>query len=248
MKLSLFNLKINNISFDGLLEQIVANAIINKSSFLCAVNVHMTVEAQSDEILKKSINSATWAVTDGMPIVWSFRIFNKKGQDRVAGMDIIPSLLEKANDNELVISVYGNTQDNLDGFKDYILSKYPRIKIGALISPPFRKIVEKEKQRYIDDINKNKSQIVFVSLGCPKQEKWMLENSKNINGVCLGIGNAINTTIGNEKRPPKFIQNVGLEWFFRLIQNPKRLVSRYLKTNTKFIFLFFKKLIVNNAK
>lgn len=241
MKKQFFKLNINSISFKDTIDEIVENAIKNISSYLCAVNVHMTVEAQKDELLKSAINASTWAVTDGMPVAWAYGKIFKTNQERVAGMDITPELLSKANKHGLIVSVYGNTELNLDKFKAYLTKHYPNLKIGCLVSPPYRELSAIELNHNIEKINNVKSQIIFISLGCPKQEKWMFENSKRINGVCLGVGNAINTTIGQEKRPPKFVQSLGMEWFYRLIQNPRRLFKRYFYTNTQFCILIIKK-------
>jgi N-acetylglucosaminyldiphosphoundecaprenol N-acetyl-beta-D-mannosaminyltransferase len=158
-------------------------------------------------------------------------------------MDITPQLLHLAECNQLTVSVYGNTLIILEQFKNFISINFPNIIIGSCISPPFRELTVHEQDKYIDQLTTSGTDILFVSLGCPKQEKWMLYHSHKINGVSLGIGNAINTTIGKEKRPPKFIQKMGLEWLIRLVQNPKRLFSRYLITNTQFCLLLLKLLI-----
>lgn len=241
MKKDFLQLQINAIDFDDAIDEIVTNAKHNTPSYLCAVNVHMTVEAQTDQLLQSAINSATWAVTDGMPVAWAYSKMLKTHQERIAGMDITPELLNQADNYGLIISVYGNTQENLDKFKAYVSKHYPNAKIGCLISPPFKVLSETELNKNIHLLNNANSQIVFVSLGCPKQEKWMFENSKKINGVCLGIGNAINTTIGQEKRPPKLVQKIGMEWLYRLAQNPRRLFKRYFYTNTKFCAMLLKK-------
>lgn len=240
MKHKLFELKLNSISLERCVSEITDKAKQNVSAYLCAVNVHMLVTSQKDHVLKKAVNSAMWAVTDGKPIAWTYSHFIKK-QERIAGMDITPKLLKKANEESLIISVYGNTDSNLKKFKSVLKKAYPKVKIGELISPPFRNLSLIEEEAYIKKINDANSQLVFVSLGCPKQEKWMYINSKKINGVCLGIGNAINVFVGEEKRPPLFIQNIGMEWFYRLIQNPKRLIKRYMITNTIFCIMVLKK-------
>lgn len=237
-----FNLNISNITYRDCVENIVSRAKQYQSSYLCTVNVHMLVLSQKDTQLRQAINKATWAVTDGVPVTWTYSLF-KKRQERIAGMDLTPKLLEEANKNFLTVSVYGNTELNLALFKAYIRRNYENIKIGEFISPPFRNLSTEEQTLFINKINKKKSQIIFVSLGCPKQEKWMLNYSHKINGVCLGIGNAINTTIGEEKRPALIFQKMGLEWVFRLLQDPRRLFKRYAITNTKFIIMILKKVV-----
>jgi len=243
MKLEFLNLQLNRISMKQLLQEIVEKAKKKESAYLCAVNVHMTVEAQTDQELLKSITKATWAVTDGTPVAWAFSRLHKIRQERVAGMDITPQLLHLAESNHLIVSVYGNTKEVLKDFENYLREHFPNIRIGACISPPFRELSVNEQKSYIDKLASVGTNILFVSLGCPKQEKWMYRHSQGINAVSLGIGNAINTTIGKEKRPPKFIQKIGMEWLMRLFQDPKRLFKRYLITNTKFCLLLLKLLL-----
>ncbi len=243
MKNPLFHLQISQIRKAKLLSEIVENAKIRRPSYLCAVNAHMTAISIKDNILKQAVNAATWAVTDGMPVVWAFNRFNKSNQERIAGMDLMPRLLFEANKESFIISVYGNTEENLKLFKAYVIENYPKVRIGTFISPPFRTLTHNETFNHINNINNSGTNILFVSLGCPKQEKWMLENGKKVNAVSLGIGNAVNTTIGLEKRPPSWLRNIGMEWFYRLIQNPKRLFRRYIITNTMFIWLLLKQLV-----
>lgn len=243
MKLKLFNLLINQITTERLLAELLEYAKINESAYLCAVNSHMIVEAQDDEILKEAILNADWAVTDGVPVSWVFSHLNNIKQERIAGMNITPLLIDFAEKNRLSISVYGNTKENLREFKKFITKTYPNLRIANLISPPFRNLTSEELREHIEQINNSRTNILFVSLGCPKQEKWMYENSSKLNGVCLGVGNAINTIIGQEKRPPKLVQTIGMEWLFRLIQNPKRLFKRYFYTNSRFCYMTFKEVL-----
>ncbi|WP_375325928.1 WecB/TagA/CpsF family glycosyltransferase [Flagellimonas sp. GZD32] len=243
IKRELFGLEINNISKSQLISELLRFAQARRPSYLCAVNVHMLVEAQTDISLKKAIKNAQWAVTDGVPVKWAFSYFNKVSQSRIAGMDITPELIEHCDEKQMTVSVFGNTEENLDIFQEYLTQNFGNVKIGRFISPPFRKLTVEETEKYVHEINDVGTNILFVSLGCPKQEKWMLENSSDLSCVCLGIGNAINTVIGSEKRPPKFIQKLGMEWFYRLIQNPTRLFNRYFYTNSKFIALVLKRII-----
>ncbi|TKD65090.1 WecB/TagA/CpsF family glycosyltransferase [Flavobacterium sp. ASW18X] len=248
MKKQLFGIEINQISKEGLLKGLIENAKARKSSYLCAVNVHMTVESQSNLALKNAILNAKWAVTDGVPVKWAFNMLNNAKQERLAGMDLTPELLKLAALKGLVVSVYGNTENNLKSFKDYVSEHIPGLKIGTLISPPFRILTEEETKGHLQTINDCQTNILLVSLGCPKQEIWMSKYAEQCNSVCLGIGNAINTLIGTEKRPPKFVQNIGMEWFYRLCQNPKRLFKRYFVTNTKFCSMLLASLLKSRKK
>lgn len=243
MRKRFLHLSLNHIERENLFNEIQYKVEAKESSYLCAVNAHMVVESRDDEKLLRAIQNATWAVTDGAPVAWFFSYFNKVRQSRIAGMDITPRLIELSEEKGWTISVFGNTEENLRIFGNQIRKLYPKLRIGSLISPPFRNLEKVEIESYIEQLKKSRTDILFVSLGCPKQEKWMLEHSKDIKGVCLGIGNAINTFIGQERRAPSFFQKLGLEWLFRLFQNPKRLLKRYLITNTKYLYLVSRELL-----
>lgn len=243
MKKDFLHLALNQITEKVLFDEIQLKIEKGEPSYLCAVNAHMVVESKEDNKLLNAIKNATWAVADGVPVAWAFSKLNKIKQSRIAGMDITPKLIELSEEKGWTISVFGNTQENLDVFKTQIRKSYPRLKTGILISPPFRKIEKIEMDKYIGQLNACNTDILFVSLGCPKQEKWMLEHSEEISGVCFGIGNAINTFIGQERRAPIFFQRLGMEWLFRLLQNPRRLFRRYLITNTKYLYLITKEML-----
>jgi N-acetylglucosaminyldiphosphoundecaprenol N-acetyl-beta-D-mannosaminyltransferase len=124
----------------------------------------------------------------------------------------------------------------LDQLNGELGRKYPRLRIGGMISPPFRALTTEETDAYIDQINGSGAQLLFVSLGCPKQEKWMAMHHQRIHAVCLGVGGAFPVMAGFQQRAPKWMQNWALEWFYRLMLEPKRMFGRYLKTNSLFIY------------
>ena len=126
--------------------------------------------------------------------------------------------------------------------RSYLKNQYPQMSIGKLYSPPFGEILY-DDQELISSINQDKSSLVFVVLGCPKQEKWMALMKDKINTVMIGIGGALPVMLGMQKRAPVWMQNAGLEWLFRLLQEPKRLYKRYIITNTLFLWIILKELI-----
>jgi N-acetylglucosaminyldiphosphoundecaprenol N-acetyl-beta-D-mannosaminyltransferase len=133
---------------------------------------------------------------------------------------------------------FGTTPELLDSIGSKIREKFPNVNIAGLFSPPFDKPIDDES--YVDLINASGAQLVFVSLGCPKQEKWMATHSHKINAVLLGVGGAFPVFAGTVKRAPLFMRNIGMEWMFRFFQEPTRLFKRYLKTNSLFIYLVLK--------
>ena len=125
----------------------------------------------------------------------------------------------------------------------YLDDNYPDLSIKGLYSPPFRALTPEEETRTIEKINASGAKLVFVVLGCPKQEQWMASMAGKVNAVMIGIGGALPVLIGIQKRAPKWMQNAGLEWLFRLVQEPKRLFKRYAVTNSVFLYLLSRELV-----
>jgi N-acetylglucosaminyldiphosphoundecaprenol N-acetyl-beta-D-mannosaminyltransferase len=197
----------------------------------------MTIEAVDHSDFAEVVNGADMVCADGMPLAKAVKLIYGQKIDRVAGMDMFPDLIQAADEQNLSIFLFGSTDEVLAKIKKKITTKYPAVKLVGAVSPPFRSLSDEEEAEYIKQINDSGAKMVFVALGCPKQEKWMAKHSKNINAVLLGVGGAFPVFVNEQKRAPKWMQNMSLEWLYRLIQDPKRLFKRYFYTNTKFLFL-----------
>jgi len=227
-------------SYEDFLTEIVNLAKKRQSNYICVANVHMLIEAYENPSYNQIVNNAIITTPDGMPIVFYLKLFYKINQDRVAGMDLFPDLLQKAADNNLRVFLYGSTEEILTKIVQKAQKLYPTLNIVGTYSPPFRPLTSKEKANIINLINKLEPHIVFVSLGCPKQEIWMSEMYEKINSLMIGVGGAFPVFAGVQKRAPKWMQKLALEWFYRFLQEPRRLFKRYAYTNTKFLYLFIK--------
>ena len=157
-------------------------------------------------------------------------------------MDFMPALLEESEKRGGKIFLYGSTPSILEKLTRNIQTLFPSIQIVGAISPPFRELLASETAEHIDQINNSKANFVLVALGCPKQETWMAQNHSKINAVLLGVGGAFPVIAGVQKRSPKLMQNLSLEWLYRLKQEPRRLFKRYLYTNVYFIGLLLRNL------
>jgi N-acetylglucosaminyldiphosphoundecaprenol N-acetyl-beta-D-mannosaminyltransferase len=197
----------------------------------------MTVEGHQDKSFSEKVNNADLVLADGKPIASACKILYHKKQERISGMDFTPAILKKINEAKLSVFIYGSTDEVIEAMKKKFASHYPGIRFVGAESPPFRKLNDEEIRKDVDTINRSGAHLVLVSLGCPKQEKWMAEHYQKINAVLLGIGGALPVAAGIQKRAPMWMQNAALEWFYRLIQQPKRLFGRYLYTNSYFLFL-----------
>lgn len=207
------------------------------SSYVCISNVHMTIEAHQDKDFCNIVNNSNIATPDGMPLAKGLKFLYGQHQDRVAGMDLTEDLLRECEKREKSIFIYGSTDDTLTIFENKVKKDFPNLKIKTF-SPPFRTLTLKEKKEHILMINKFNPEFVFVALGCPKQEKWMSEHKNKINSCMIGLGGAIEVYAGVKDRAPRWMQDYSLEWFYRFIQDPKRLWKRYLLTNSLFLMLF----------
>jgi len=200
----------------------------------------MVVEASRDRNFMRVVNQATIVAPDGRPLSLFLKLFHNIKQDRVCGMDLLPDLMRRAEASGKSIYFYGGEQHCLDKIEAKAKKEFPNLKIAGLYSPPFRSLTEEEKVKDIERIRDSGADLVFVSLGCPRQEKWMAENVKKLNACFLGLGQAFVVYADLEKRLPKWMQALALEWVYRLVQEPRRLWRRYLYTNAEFLRLTMK--------
>lgn len=212
-------------------------------SYVCFANVHMVVEGYKDLAFQNIINNANIVAPDGKPISLFLKYFSKLNQDRVCGMDILPDLLKQAEVSGKSVYFYGSTPNLLTRITKKAHLEYPALKISGSYSPPFGNLSEEENTNALAKINENSPDLVFVALGCPKQEKWMSVNRNKIGACLLGVGQAFNVYAGVEKRLPVWMRNLSLEWMYRLYLEPQRLWKRYLVTNSYFLLLTFNYLI-----
>lgn len=227
-------------SYKHFISRHVTLAIAGKSSYTCVANVHMLIEAYRDPDFAAVVNNADCVTPDGMPLTLAIRLLYGSRQDRVAGMTLLPDLLEKARLWSIPVYFYGGTEAMLSGTREYLHAQYPGLNTAGMYSPPFRQLTADEEQDIAEQINQSGAKLVFVALGCPKQEKWMAAMKGRVNACMIGIGGALPVMIGQQKRAPLWMQKASLEWLYRLIQEPKRLFKRYAVTNTTFIWFMLK--------
>ncbi len=208
-----------------------------RGEYVCVSNVHTTVMAYNDASYREVQNSAAIAVPDGKPLSLICRLRGYRGAQRVAGPDLMPEILRISEKEGYRHFFYGSTERTLGFLERNLRERYPDLDIVGTYSPPFRKLTKEEDEKIIERINAAKPDFVWVGLGAPKQERWMYEHQGRVNGVMLGVGAAFDFHAGTSKRAPKWMQEFYLEWLYRLIQDPKRLLKRYMFSNAQFIWL-----------
>ena len=223
-----------------------ATALIHKWQFekagryVCVANVHMCMEAYDDSDFKKVVNSADLVVPDGKPLVWALRALGVKNASQVRGSDLLLKLCKKAENHSIPVGLYGGTQNSLNNFIAFIKKEFPDLSIPFFSAPPFRELIEEEDLNYMNEINASGVRILFVGIGCPKQEKWMVAHKDKLSCVIVGVGAAFDFFSGQKKHAPRWMQKAGLEWLFRFACDPQRLWKRYLKHNPRFVYFFLR--------
>ena len=209
------------------------------SRSLALVNVNCCVSALSDKSLRKIYNSADIVGIDSMPFLKWARAFYNKQSDRFYAPDLMLEISSKAKEKGYTFFLYGGMPDAPDKMEKYLKARYKGINIVGKYSPPFRPLTEKEDHNICNMINELQPDFVWVGLGSPKQDVWIQEHREKIRGsILIASGATFDFFSGKIKQAPKFIRNIGLEWFYRLTQDFRRLWKRYTVYNLIFVFMF----------
>jgi N-acetylglucosaminyldiphosphoundecaprenol N-acetyl-beta-D-mannosaminyltransferase len=205
--------------------------------FVSVANIHVVMEAQQDVSFKKLINSADLCVPDGMPLIWCGRIRGHLLSRRVYGPELMMTFCRETAAKGYRHFFYGGSPDVSDQLVNSLKHSCPGIQISGAYAPPFRSLTQEEDDEAIERINNAKPDVLWVGLGCPKQERWIYDHLERLRvPAVLAVGQAFDLLSGRKKPAPVWMSENGLEWCFRLIQEPRRLWRRYLVYNTKFIY------------
>lgn len=227
---------IDALSWEATLNRLLAWSRARESRYVAICNVHVAVSAWRDTAYRKVINGADMATPDGAPVAWMLRRLGFASQPRISGPDLTWALCERCAADGLPVYFYGSRESTLAALERRLRATFPTLAIGGLESPPFRALTAEEDAAAVTRINASGAGIVFVGLGCPKQERWIAEHRGRINAVMIGVGAAFDFHAGTVKRAPLWMREHGLEWLHRLVSEPRRLWKRYLVTNSLFVF------------
>lgn len=219
-----------------------------ESRFVCICNAHSVVTATQDIGFGEAVAAADMATSDGAPVAWMLRRLGFPKQQRINGPDLMWKYCEAASARGESIFLYGAMQETLDILQNKLIDAFPGLKIAGAYSPPFRIMTAEEDEAVVKMINSSGAGTVWVSLGCPKQEKWMAAHRGRIHAVMVGVGAAFDYHAGTIRRAPLWMQNTGLEWLHRLCSEPRRLWKRYLVTNTLFVYGAAKQLLLEKPR
>lgn len=233
---NIMGVNIAAINMEWLMSYIDQNLSDIKGDYICVSNVHTTVTSYEDASYCAVQNDGLMAIPDGGPLSSVGQKRGHKDMARTTGPSLMGEIFEISAKKGYRHYFYGSKDETLKLLQQKLTERYPGIQIAGMYSPPFRPLTEEEDKAVIEWINETEPDFVWVGLGAPKQEKWMAAHQGKINGLMIGVGAGFDYYAGNIKRAPEWMQKSNLEWFYRLMQDPKRLFKRYLNTNTKFIW------------
>jgi N-acetylglucosaminyldiphosphoundecaprenol N-acetyl-beta-D-mannosaminyltransferase len=225
------------VTHESAIEKVAGLVSGGAGGYVCFSTVHMVMESYDDAEFARKVNGADLIVTDGMPIVWMQKLQGKRGASRVRANDLMIQLCKFAEENDLSIGFYGGRQEVIDGILRRAEKDFPKLKVAYAFSPPFRLLTDAEDAEITDEINRAAPDVLFMGLGCPKQENWMSAHKDKLKAVMLGVGASFDFYAGNVRESPEWLGKLGLEWLYRLVQEPKRLWRRYLILNPRFVWL-----------
>ena len=207
-----------------------------KGDYICVSNVHTTVMSYRDQAYRNVQNSGAMALPDGQPLSIVSRKRGFSEARRVPGPDLMPAILDLSQKTGYRHYFYGSTDATLEALRTALLRRYPKLQIAGMYSPPFRELTKEEDEEIVRRMNDSGADFVWVALGAPKQEWWMYEHRHRVKALMLGVGAAFDFTAGTTRRAPMWMQKLCMEWVFRILRDPKRMLPRYLNTNFAFLY------------
>ena len=233
---NIMGVEIAAINMDWLMDYTVRHVGELSGDYICVSNVHTTVTASEDEAYRAVQNGGIMAIPDGGPLSSLGRKRGFPDMARTTGPSYMGEVFKQSVEHGWRHYFYGSTDATLEKLRQKLGEQYPGICIVGAYSPPFRPLTEEEDREIVAAINAASPDFLWVGLGAPKQENWMAAHQGAVKGLMVGVGAGFDYHAGNIRRAPEWMQRHNLEWLYRLMQEPRRLFKRYLKTNTKFLF------------
>ncbi len=240
-KYDVFGLKVSRVDYDQAVRCIIEAAKHRQAAIVSCHAVHAVMSMIEDPVLLEQANRFAMITPDGQPVRWALNLLHKAGlEKRVYGPELMKRTLQAAAENEIPVFLYGGTPESLQLLTEQLSEEIPDLEIAGGYSPPFRELSDQELCEIADQINASGAGIVFIGLGCPKQDRFAALQASRIQGVQICVGAAFDFHAKTKPVAPAWMQDRGLEWVFRLSCEPKRLWKRYLFTNSKFVMLLAK--------
>lgn len=241
-KQRLLNTYINNVDMDEAIALIEDMITSGQKSYVVPINVDVVMKIETDPYLKTIIDNADSVLVDGKPLIWISKIHGNPIKAKISGSDLVPKLCDHAAQKGYSIFIIGGKDGVAQRARKHLEEEYPKINIVGTYAPPLG--FEKDSQE-LSKINHIISEahpdLLIVCLGCPKQEKWIFENLSKYNArVSVCAGATVDFLAGNVKRAPRWMSEHGLEWFYRFLQEPRRMFRRYFIDDIRILELIVK--------
>lgn len=237
-KVDLFGLQVSVVDYDSACDAIITQARENESAIVSCHAAHAVVTFSGDRLLKQMANEFQMITPDGQPVRWAMNWLHRtKLDDRVYGPELMKRVCERSANEGVKVFLYGGASDERLGLLiEKLKESFPGLNIVGSFSPPFRELTGEERTELHSQIADSEAQIVFIGLGCPKQDVFAYQNRQDIRAIQICVGAAFDFHAGIKSVAPAWMQRSGTEWLYRLVQEPRRLWKRYLVTNSQFIW------------
>ena len=235
-KYDVFGIELSNATHSDVCEAVLTAARQRVPAVVSAFAVHAVVESSTTRELGEMVNRFAIVTPDGQPVRWALNWLHGLGlRSTVQGYEVMWQLCERAEAGGVSIYLYGSSPATLAALEERLKNAFPKLEIAGVESPPFRPLTPEEDASMVERVNASGAGLMFIGLGCPKQDYFAAEHVDRIQAVQLCVGAAFDFLAGNKPLAPAWMQRCGLAWAFRLYQEPKRLWKRYLVTNSVFV-------------
>lgn len=236
--ITILRTRVNAIEIPDII-QYIQNLISKKQchNYIVVANVDTIITSKFNALMQEAVNNSSLAIPDGFPLLIMQRLFGNSLKKRAYGPDLMRQFLQATENYGYSHFFYGATENTLNKLTNNIVTLFPKTKISGSYAPPFRPLTKEEDNKIIEMINNIAPDVLWIGIGCPKQELWMFNHREKLNiPVMVGVGAAFDFMAGTKRQAPAWIRDRGFEWLFRLITEPKRLWRRYLINNFLFIY------------
>ena len=239
-KKNVLGILVNAVNYEAAVSKIIAAASAGKPMSVSALAVHGVMTGVLDSTHRYRLNHIDLVLPDGQPVRWALNLlYHTKLPDRVCGPNAMLQICERAAEEGLSIYLYGSKASVLEALSRNLCQRFPKLIIAGTQPSKFRQVSPQEKQETAQQIRNSGAAITFVGLGCPRQEVWAYEYRDDLSMPLIAVGAAYDFHAGNLAKSPEWLSNLGLEWVFRMMKEPKRLWKRYVFLNPLFMWLFF---------
>ena len=235
-RVNVLGVGISALNLQSALAEIAEAIRARRKGYICVTGVHGVMEAQNDEVFRGILNKAFLCTPDGMPMVWLGRVNGHSAMRRVYGPDLMLDICAWSETNPCRHFFFGGAPGVADSLAEKLKARFPKMEIVGTFSPPFRPLNPAEENDLREKVRAARPDIFWVGLSTPKQERFMAEYLPKLDATLMfGVGAAFDFLSGRVKQAPRWMQRSGLEWFYRLCSEPRRLAGRYFKNNPLFV-------------